>query len=171
MILLPMVTSAHDIEVQNADGVTIYYNYTNDGTELAVTFCGDHYNSYDEYEGIVVIPEEVTYLNRTRKVTSIGGAFMYCSSLTAVTIPNSVTSIGIQAFQGCRGLTSVSIPNNVTSIGDYAFDGCRSLTSITIPNSVTTIGNEAFSGCTSLNSISIPNNVTSIGESAFYECI
>ena len=66
MLLLPLVASAQDIEVQNADGVTIYYNYINDGTELEVTYC-----PY-KYQGNVAIPEEVTYMNRTRKVTSIG---------------------------------------------------------------------------------------------------
>ena len=45
---------------------------------------------------------------------------------------------------GCTSLTSVTIPNSVTSIGDYAFDDCTSLTSVTIPNSVTSIGSGAF---------------------------
>ncbi|MDY4745265.1 MAG: leucine-rich repeat domain-containing protein, partial [Bacteroidaceae bacterium] len=48
-----------------------------------------------------------------------------CSGLTSVTIPNSVTSIGIHAFYGCSGLTSVTIPNSVTSIGDFAFSYCN----------------------------------------------
>ena len=80
MILLPLVASAHDIEVKNADGVTIYYNYFNNGTELEVTFRGSSYNDYsNEYQGNVAIPEEVTYMNRTRKVTSIGNyAFSHC---------------------------------------------------------------------------------------------
>ena len=122
MILLPLVASAHDIEVQNADGKTIYYNYINDGTELEVTYC----SSSNEYNGAIVIPEEVTYMNRTRKVTSIGSdAFYCCWGLTSVTIPNSVTTIGNYAFQYCRGLTSIEIPNSVTSIGGYAFDGCN----------------------------------------------
>ena len=76
MLLMSMVGTkalAHDIVVQNADGVTIYYNYINDGTELEVTYQGSSYYTYtDEYQGNVAIPEEVTYMNRTRKVTSIG---------------------------------------------------------------------------------------------------
>ena len=80
MILLPLVASAHDIEVKNADGVTIYYYYINDGTELAVTYRSSFSSTYNDYTGNVVIPDEVTYMNRTRKVTSIGkDAFSRCS--------------------------------------------------------------------------------------------
>ena len=109
-VLLSMVGTkalAYDIAVPNAEGVTIYYNYSADGTALTVT--------RGEYQGIIVIPEKVTNMNMTRKVTSIGDL----------------------AFAGCSGLTSVTIPNSVTSIGNYAFCDCSSLTSITIPNSVT----------------------------------
>jgi len=85
-------------------------------------------------------------------------------------IPNSVTSIGQQAFYGCTSLTNVTIPNSVASIGDRAFENCISLTSVTIGNSVTSIGDRAFSGCTSLTSVTIPNSVTIIGDAAFSNC-
>ncbi len=72
-------------------------------------------------------------------------------------IPNSVTSIGGDAFYGCNGLTNLTIPNSVTSIGSYVFDDCSGLTSITIPKSVTSIGIRVFEGCSGLTSMIVEN--------------
>ena len=159
---------AHDISVVNSDGVTIYYTWQNNRTELAVSYRG---NSLGSYEGNVVIPSSVTYSSKSYPVSSIGEhAFEDCSGLTSVTIPSSVTSIGSVAFSGCSGLTSVTIPNSVTNIGNYAFYGCSGLTSITIPNSVTSIVDAVFADCSGLTSVTIPNSVTSIGSDAFASC-
>lgn len=128
----------YDIAMKNADGVTIYYKFTNDETELEVT-SGDHF-----YSGVVNIPEEVTFMNKTRKVSSIGDkAFQGGNEVTSVTIPNTVTSIGQEAFMYLQ-ITSIDIPNSVISIGDGAFMGCQYLTSVTIPERLTSIGQAAF---------------------------
>ena len=97
-------------------------------------------------------------------------AFEGCRSLTSVTIPDSVTSIGARAFEDCTGLTSITIPDSVKSIGSSTFSGCSGLTSITIPDSVTSIGSGAFEYCNGLTLITIPGSVTSIGEYAFATC-
>ena len=94
-------------------------------------------------------------------------AFLFCSSLTNINIPNSVTNIGDSAFSGCHSLTNINIPNSVTNIGDSAFYGCRSLTSINIPNSVTNIGEWAFYGCKSLTNIIIPSSVVNMNGNPF----
>ena len=132
-----------------------------------------------EIDGLLIKDDTILVACRTHltsvtipnSVTSIGDeAFYKCSSLTSVAIPDGVTSIGEWAFYDCSSLTSITIPNSVTSIGDLAFSGCSSLTSVTIGNSVTSIGWGAFEDCSSLTSITIPNSVTSIGDEAFSGC-
>ncbi len=122
-------------------------------------------------------------------------AFTFCTSLTSITIPDSVTFIGGSAFYRCTSLTNITIGNGVTSISPNAFawsgvtsitfgansaitsienssfGQCFSLKSITIPDSVTSIGSFAFIDCINLTSITIGDGVTSIGDYAFISCI
>ena len=85
-------------------------------------------------------------------------AFDGCTSITSITIPDGVTSIGEHVFYGCSSLEEITIPNSVTSIGGYAFGRCEKLTSVTIGNGVTSIGNSAFYGCAALTSITVGSN-------------
>ena len=161
---------AYDFSALNGDGVTIYYNYINDGQEVEVTNNSDIINSYS-YSGKVSIPATVEYGGKTLNVTSIGDLGFYtCPNLTSVTIPNSVTNIGKWVFQDCSKLTSITIPNSVKSIGASAFIKCSGLTSVTIGSGVTIIDEAVFRGCTSLKSIIIPSGVTKILASAFKGC-
>ena len=134
------------------------------GIQVGSTNTGAIPSSWLESESTVT---SVIFAN-DNSVTSIGSfAFYSCVSLTSITIPNSVTSIGEGAFRN-SGLTSITIPNSVTSIGVSAFRGSL-LSSITIPNNVQSIGSYAFSYCSNLTSATIGTGVTSIGDYAFDE--
>ncbi len=162
-LLLAIVASVGTLFASNTQVDGIWYNFDSSTQTAEVTYRGSNYASYsNEYSGSVTIPSSVTYNNKTYSVTSIGDyAFLYCTGLTSVTIPNSVTSIGDEAFYGCSGLTSITIPNSVTRIGEGAFAYCSGLTSVTIPNSVTSIGDFAFLYCTSINVVDDNPNYSS----------
>lgn len=147
----------------------IYYNFSD--SEATVTYQNKYFTgNKNAYIGDVVIPSSVDYYGINYKVTSIDkAAFQNCTSLTSVSIPESVTSIGASAFHGAS-LTSISISESVTSIGMNAFDGCSKLVNVNLPKNLTSIENSTFYGCSSLESVSIPESVTSIGMAVFWEC-
>lgn len=97
-------------------------------------------------------------------------AFMNCSDLTSVTIPDSVIGIGIKAFYFCDKLTSINIPDKVTEIKEQTFYACYNLSSVTIGKGVSSIGGRAFWHCINLTSITIPDNVVLIDAYAFEKC-
>jgi len=94
-------------------------------------------------------------------------AFAYCSALTSVSIPGSVTNIGSEAFVACTNLASVVLSDSVAEIEDGVFSDCTALTSITIPGSVTLIGSYAFNGSSALTSFYFLGDAPSVGYSSF----
>jgi len=152
--------------------VQAQFNYT--VTNGTVTITG-----YTGTNSVVVIPDTITGLPVTAIEFFCLDDLTWNLSLTSVTIPNSVTSIGDSAFGFCASLTNVTIGNGVTSIGDFAFSGLGDdgklygcpLMNITIPNSVTNIGADAFASCTKLSNVNLGNGVTSVGRGTFSDCI
>ncbi len=158
------------------------WTYTLDSNNATIT-------GYSGAESAIEIPSEVSDGSNSYPVTAVGKSSSVFSgtNITSVTIPDSVTSIGVDAFYNCTNLSSVTIHGaatigdgafkectnlnsvsmqNVTKIGDNAFASCTNLESVTM-NKVTSIGDGAFASCTSLKNITIPDSVTTIGDYAF----
>ena len=145
-------TTEEELKEAFVDGRGV--KYSKDGRKL-LKVPGELSGAYSVKEGTRIICDR---------------AFLYCSSLSEIVIPSSVTSIGDSAFDTCSSLSEIVIPSSVTSIGDSAFSSCDSLSEIVIPSSVTSISDSAFSSCDSLSEIVIPSSVTSIGDGAFSSC-
>lgn len=97
-------------------------------------------------------------------------AFIKCTSLKSVSMPESMTWIGDSAFAGCTGLKQVEISPNLTAIGSKSFYSCNGLTSVVVPDKVTSIESLAFFGCLNLESITIPAGITTLASSFVYGC-
>lgn len=126
--------------------------------------------SIKEYKGSsenVVIPDNFDGF----PVVSIGqNAFLNKHSVVSVTIPDSVTYIGSNAFDSCSKLKSVVIGKSVVTISGYAFYNCKSLEKIVIPDSVKKIKESAFYQCENLTSVDFGNSLEEIGYKAFCYC-
>lgn len=119
--------------------------------------------------------ERLVNLTLSAELTSIGGhAFDGCS-LTNVTIPGKVKTVGYYAFANNSSLLKVEFLKGdkyrETTIGDYAFYECSKMKTLTLPESLKSIGGYAFYDCKRLESLKIPDKVTSIGDDCFYNCV
>ena len=149
----------YDIAVKNSDGVTIYYNYTNNGEELSVTCIYNYFsNPRSNYNGTIRIPETVTFMNRTRKVTKIGDFAFYNCKIDSVSLPKTIKSIERRAFMKCK-IESIRLPEGLETISWEAFSNCQ-MKSINIPSTLKEIYAEAFYECTSLNKVIISDIAT-----------
>jgi hypothetical protein len=135
------------------------YTYTTNSGTITIT-------GFTDAGSTVILPSTINGL----PVTGIGDNAFFKSSVTSVTIPSTIASIGDLAFYGATNLTSLTIPGSVTNIGQFAFYGCTSLGSLTITGNSTSISDAAFYGCTSLTNLTLTEGVTSLGDLSFYGC-
>ena len=156
--------SAADFTDENG----VNYNFYSDGTAKVA------YGS--ESKGLAGSPDvsgdiEILAEVEGRKVTAIGDyAFINCTNLTGIVIPEGITDIGWGAFSGCTSLANISLPDSLREIhGYFAFAG-TAITSITIPNGVTGLPSWAFASCLSLTTVIFPDTFEHIGMSTFINC-
>lgn len=154
-------------------------------TELTIpkslTVIGNNafYNSVKKIifaEGTTQIADKICYSNYYLEevvipdtVKSIGKeAFYQCTRLKDIELPDSIETIGEKSFYGCAAIETIVFPVNLKTIANSAFYGCKALIAITLPEGLTAIGESAFYNCSSVVSALIPSTVTTIGRSAFY---
>lgn len=90
--------------------------------------------------------------------------------IKSITIPSTVTTIGMNAFSDCANLTAIDLPTSVTEIESDAFNNCTSLTSVTLSDGLIELGNEVFKGCTALTAVALPDSLTTLGYGVFRDC-
>ena len=201
---LSSITIPYGVTYINDDAFACCYALSEINIPNTITYIGD--NAFYSCDSLPVI-DNIRYADTcamgvsddslsTYKIKDgtrfIGGyTFSGCESLSAITIPYTVISVGNDAFYYCNSLpiidniryadtvavgvidtelTDYTIKEGTRFIGNSAFIECKSLSSITIPDSVISIGDATFQGCSSLSSITISSSVTSIGGYAFSRC-
>ena len=149
-------------------------------TNIKVDEANENYSNYNndgalynkDISKIIVYPrgKDETTFTIPNSVTTIGyEAFVNCNKLIEIIIPKGVTTIEDKAFY-CAGLENISIPESVTTIGKNVFENCNKLTEVTIPGTVKTIDDETFGSCRGLKKVILSKGVEVIGKNAFYNC-
>ncbi len=151
--------------------------YTDTSIPTKVEYCDDGYVFYNDADNVYLLGYEgsdtalllpYSYDGKYYEINAY--AFYNSSSITSITIPSGITSIGDRAFYNCTNLADISIGYGVARIGELAFYNCISIKDIQMPVSITDIDYGAFYGCTGLTSITIPDSVTKISNLVFKNC-
>ena len=143
----------------------IYANYLISGT------CNVKQGTLDIADYAFLGCSSITELVIPDTVNYIGvSAFSHCSSLKEVKLPSDITAINDDTFNACASMLSVTMPTKMKTIGDSAFRDCRSLVKVVFPEATTTIQDFAFYGCSSITNVTFGKNIEKIGRSAFYGC-
>lgn len=164
-------TSNDGYQFVSSEGTDYLVNYKGNLAEITLPEASSFVRPYEIYRYAFYGNSTITDVTIPNSVVKIGiGAFMNCVKLENVVIGTGVTAINSKAFKGCAELTSVSIPANVISIGGSSFENCIKLETVTIANGTEEILAQAFKGCVKLVSISLPSSINHIGQDGFYGC-
>ena len=177
VLLLPRGAEAQDFTYLVSNGNITITGYNGSGSKvvipstingLPVTAIGD-FTFFNPFPG--TFNTTMTSITIPRGITSIGmDAFLGCINLNIVAIPDTVTNLGDSAFADCYGLTSVIIGNGITSIPANGFADCTNLTSVVMGTVVKNIDQRAFIDCYCLTNVELPDTLTNIGGMAFQFC-
>lgn len=152
-----------------------YYNVIDEAerkVEVTYPFINDVWANFSyDYPSTLTIPQRVVREGVAYDVVAIGDSTFYEDySVSSITIPEGVVSIGEYSLSSCNYLKTVSLPTTLTSIGEGAFYWSQMITEIAIPDNVESVGAEAFFGCMGLTEVCLPVGITSIEEGTFRQC-
>lgn len=165
MLIIPNMVNAAIDDTFAVEGIE-YIVLSEEENNYTVQLSG-----YNDSAKNLVIPETVTYNSNIYTVKQIGiEAFLNCTTLESVVMPDSITSTWYDIFRGCTSLKEVQMSNSLKLLQYGTFGDCTALESITIPESIKTIDMRAFENCTSLKNVKILNPEARIDEEAFKGC-
>ena len=148
-----------------------------DFDEGIVLCCKFTDKSFTVPDGVEVIASGAFAFNASLETISLGSvreigerAFLSCTALTEVSLPETVETVYQEAFSGCTALATLEISEGVQVFGDSAFSNCTVLARVAFPESMTEIGRGSFANCTALSYVSIPASMEGIYETAFDGC-
>ena len=157
-----MLSAIEEGELKEAFDGVLKYSYST-GSDEATVIQDDSYKELTE----VTIPSTATLGGKTYKVTAVGSsAFKACYSLSSVTLSSGLVSIGNSSFQNI-GIAEIVFPNTLKSIGDDAFEDCWRINDVTLPENLESVGRYAFSYMSNLQKVVLPSTIQSIGDCAF----
>ena len=165
---LDTVSSGDWLYLKQADGTLALERYQGTATDVTVpvTLDGFTVTTVDSY----CFPKDtLRAITVPEGITTLAiDAFLF-SPVKTVTLSEGLQTIGDTVFFGCEGLMALEIPSTVTSIGIGAFQGCDQLTEITIPEGITALADNLLCECTSLTRLTLPASVLAIGDLALPE--
>lgn len=167
MMLALMLSFASGVKASDFKSGYLYYTIVSENNALVRV---DKAPSNARYSGDIVIPETVTYADKTYTVCSMEDEIFNVSDISSLNIEAHITVLPSYACRFCRELVTVKLPPTLEGIGEQAFINCTNLSEINLPDGLKSIEFSAFSSCKTLKVIKIPESVINISSALFSDC-